>query len=286
MMNTKSMTVAALLAGALAVSAHASPGPGDLVLGFQATGGTGATTNLEVDLGTIADYSATLAPGTYNIANLNTDLTSTYGTWTSDANLSFAVVGSNNFGGGNNAGFPHRSIWASAYPYPATPYVDIASSGNSSANGTITPLYSAFGSGTALGDIDGSMVSLGSNTATLAAMTIGTGTAGSFTNQSNANSALGNFNVPNALSSQLFEAANIGTSGAATEEIFYYNGSDLVGGNNTTDIQGGNGLTSYFTLNGNGELTFTVVPEPSTYAALIGIAALGYALLRRRRSIA
>ena len=250
---------AALLA-ALPLVAQSVPGsPGDLVLGFQASGGTGATTNLEVDLGTVADYAATsLSAGTYNIANLNTDLSSTYGTWTSDSALSFSIVGSNNFGGGNNAGFPHRSIWAMAYSYPATAYVDIPSTGNSSANGQITPLYTAFGTGTALADINGLMVTLGGNTATLHAMTIGVGTAGSFTSQSNANSALGDFNIPNATATQLFESAAIGTLGKATGEIFYFPGSDAVGGNPAADIQGANGKTSYFTLNGNGELTFTV----------------------------
>jgi hypothetical protein len=147
-------------------------------------------------------------------------------------------------------------------------------------------MYNAFGSGTTLSDVNGSTVTLGSNTVTLAAMSIGTATPGAFTAQANANSAAGNWNIPNTTASSLFEAANVGTSGAATGEIFYFPGNDNVGGNPTADIQGSHGLASYFTLNGNGEITFTVVPEPSTYAALIGIAALGYALLRRRRSIA
>lgn len=42
------------------------------------------------------------------------------------------------------------------------------------------------------------------------------------------------------------------------------------------------GLTGTFTINGK-QLEFTAVPEPSTYAALFGAGALGFALWRRRR---
>jgi hypothetical protein len=256
--------MAAMLLAAHPLEAQSVPGsPGDLVLGFQASGGAGASTNLEVDLGSIADYaSSSLAPGTYNIANLNTDLSGTYGMWTSDSALSFSIVGSN-LAASNGAGFPHRSIWAMASSYPAIPYQDVASGGNASANGQITPMYTAFASGTALTDINGMLLTLGSNTATLHAMTIGTAAAGSFTGQANANNAPGNWNIPNATQAQLFESAAIGTSGKATGELFYFPGSDSIGGNNTADIEGANGKTSYFTLNGNGELTYTVASPSS-----------------------
>jgi len=279
------MTVAAVLLMGLAATAHAQL-PGDLVLGFSETS---IGTNVEVDLGAASNYASSGdTPGTYNIANLSSDLTAAYGSgWTTDQNLSFAIIGSNSFGSSSGSG-PKRSIWADAYTYPATPYVTGSSStGNSSANGAITGMYTgsagSFGgsSTTTLTDINGSMVSIGSNTVTLHAMSTATSTSGSLAASWGAS---GNFNIPNTTASSLFQSAAVGTNGAATEEVFYFAGTAT--GQNAVDIQAVNGQTSYFTLGTNGELSFTVVPEPSTYAAIIGVAVLGYSLLRRRKVIA
>jgi hypothetical protein len=46
----------------------------------------------------------------------------------------------------------------------------------------------------------------------------------------------------------------------------------------------GSGLTGTFAFVGN-QLEFSAVPEPSTYAAIIGVSALGFALVRRRRRV-
>jgi len=41
-----------------------------------------------------------------------------------------------------------------------------------------------------------------------------------------------------------------------------------------------------FTLNAtSGMLTFTAIPEPSTYAIILGVAALGFVMLRRRQQV-
>jgi hypothetical protein len=282
-MNTKSLTVAAILLVGLAATARAQTGiPGDLVIGFSATGGNGASTNLEVDLGQALNYSSAGA-GTYNIANLGSDLTSSYGTWQSDSSLDFTIIGSNT-SAGNNADGPKKTIWASASPYPATPYQTGPSSGNSAANGAIGGIYAGSGGSfggsqtTNLSDINGASVTIGANTFSLLGMTTGTADVGSLAATWG---ATGNWNIPNSVPSQLFTSAAVG-SGSASEEVFEFVGN-AAAGTNTPDI---NALTSFFTLNSSGELTFTVVPEPSTYAAIIGIAALGYALARRRKAIA
>ncbi len=274
-MNTKILTVAALLLAGMSAPVFAQSN-GDLILGFTASSGTGAATDIEVDLGAASNYAAALTPGTYNLTNLNSDLTSTYGSWASDSNLSFAIFGSEAFGAGNSSG-PSKSLWASYSPYTAgTPgYVTGPAAGNSSANSNIVGIYGGFTNGTSLSDITGTTASLGSNTVTFTGTSIGTSTQGSMTNLG----AGTNFSMPSTVTN-LFS-----TTPTGSEELFYLKGN-LAAGTTSADIQGVNGLTSYFTVNSNGALTFTVVPEPSTYAALIGIAALGYALLRRRREIA
>jgi hypothetical protein len=70
--------------------------PGDLILGFRATGGTGSSTNLEVNLGSLTNF-INLAPGT--VINLTSrislnDLSMTYSAnWNSRTDLLWSVVG-------------------------------------------------------------------------------------------------------------------------------------------------------------------------------------------------
>jgi hypothetical protein len=287
-MNTKSLTAAALLIAGLAAAVNSAraqtPAPGDLLIGFQASSGTGATTNIEVDLGAASNY-ATAGVGTYNIANLNSDLTSTYGSWTSDSNLSFAIIGSNLVSSSSTSG-PKKSLWASGAI--GSPYTTVSPSGNGSANSAITSIYNDGNSGagsfgdfnaTTLSDINGTTATVGSNTVTLAAISSATANGASFTGSSGAS---GNWFIPNVTAS-LFTGANVG-SGSASTEVFYYSGTAASG--TTTPGINTVGTLSEFTLASNGELSFTVVPEPSTYAALIGVAALGYSLMRRRKVIA
>lgn len=115
-MKTNTLRAAApvLLAGlilasrAQAVTAVA----GDLILGFRASGGQGASTNLEVNLGPASNYYGA-APGSFVVTGLSTsDLTATYGSgWASRADLSFGIVGTT--GAASVGGAPARTIWAS-----------------------------------------------------------------------------------------------------------------------------------------------------------------------------
>jgi hypothetical protein len=45
-------------------------------------------------------------------------------------------------------------------------------------------------------------------------------------------------------------------------------------------------LLGSFQLSSSGDLSFVAVPEPATYAALLGLATLGVVLIRRRRQVA
>jgi hypothetical protein len=85
---------------------------GDLILGFRASGGQGAATNLEVNLGPASNYYGA-APGAFVVTGLSTaDLVSTYGSnWASRSDLSFGIVGTT--GAAAVGAAPARTIWAS-----------------------------------------------------------------------------------------------------------------------------------------------------------------------------
>ena len=95
------------------------PAPGDLVLGFQAEGGTGSNVNLFANLGPATDVRDSSSPGT--IAILNAELEATYGAnWFTRTDLYFGVIG--NFSnapltgpsaGGVTNGDPTRTLYVS-----------------------------------------------------------------------------------------------------------------------------------------------------------------------------
>lgn len=108
---------------ALAVAAFATPAnaaitftAGDLVMGFRATGGTGATSVYLVNLGSSITYRDS-AMDILNIANINTDLTSIYGAgWETRSDLYFGIVGvrdKSTLTGGVVSGDPRRTVYAS-----------------------------------------------------------------------------------------------------------------------------------------------------------------------------
>ena len=107
-MTIKSLTAAAalLLGGATCSNAAAGdPFPfvnGDLILGFQAAGGTGSDKNVFVDLGPAVNFRDNPALGTR--ASINATLTAAYGAnWYSRTDLYCGVIGNLNFG--PNSGF-------------------------------------------------------------------------------------------------------------------------------------------------------------------------------------
>lgn len=119
---------------------------GDLILGFRASGGTGSSLNLEVNLGPASGYSG-LAPNTsFVVSRLSVlDLVSTYGAgWDMRNDLSFGIVGAT---GASPAGtFPARTLWASsAESTPGTlssPWQRGSASAQQNSSGAITTLYS------------------------------------------------------------------------------------------------------------------------------------------------
>ena len=101
MKKTNIATVAALaLAGAAMVAGSASAqtalsyNTGDLFLGIRATGGTGSTKDLLIDLGSAATYRDATAVMTLSLGNLSQDLADTFGaSWNTRSDLVWGVFG-------------------------------------------------------------------------------------------------------------------------------------------------------------------------------------------------
>ena len=93
--KTKHLLTMLVMAGISAVALPAKAGTfaaGDLLLGFQASGGTGSTTNLIVDLGqatSFRDSGSNIA----SVIDIGSILTSTYGSnWATRSDLSWGAV--------------------------------------------------------------------------------------------------------------------------------------------------------------------------------------------------
>jgi hypothetical protein len=265
------MTTVLALAGAALIETSASAqvitSTGDLVLGFQITdnAGTGATTDLEVDLGAYSNF--TTLEGSGSVLNLNvggvvdsglgglsaTDLSSTYGAgWNSRTDLTWSVFGTR--------GNPSKESFLSS------------PSGATLNDETSTPLGNLSGKmGTVVTNLNGQAQTANSATASTA---LQTSTVGSYTFQITGN---------NAFTSDWNNGGSVGgtqqgvsSAGATSLELF-----DLTNHSSSTPgIEVGT-----FTLGSNGSLTFTAtsaVPEPSTYA-LMGVGAFMLMLVMRRR---
>ncbi len=281
-MKTKTLVISALLFAGLAASANAQMAAyGDLILGFEASGGTGASTNVEVNLGSIANY-ASQGPGTYALGNLGTDLSNTYGSgWASRSDLTLAIVGSASPTVATD-GYVKKTIFASSAESGSFPASAWQQSGGTLYNGPLSSIGAiygltnaagAFGGGsiTNLADVTGSATAVGT---TLVGISTGTGTSGSWTSFQQADGA---FAIPN-----------------PTGVLFYTNAAGITGGTGNLDLYvlapvSGASATNlgFFSLSDTGLLSFNVVgvaiPEPSTYAAILGAAALGFVMLRRRK---
>lgn len=115
------LATGALLLGATAATAAPwPPAKGDLILGVQATGGTGSTTNVFFNLGPAHTLRDMPNPGTL-LVNLDAELTAAFGSdWASRDDLYFGVIANRNNLSPNapdNApaenGDPARTIYAS-----------------------------------------------------------------------------------------------------------------------------------------------------------------------------
>ena len=118
-MTTKTHNLAGLLAMAGAFALISNPADaaivyadGDLILGFRATGGQGASTDYLIDLGSAASIINSAGPITFAIGNIGGDLTTIFGSWSTRGDVFWSVSGVQKIAGNgfaNNTMFATRS---------------------------------------------------------------------------------------------------------------------------------------------------------------------------------
>lgn len=291
-MTTKTHNLAGLLAIAGAFALISNPAnaaivyaDGDLILGFRASGGQGASTDYLVDLGSAATFLTSIANNRVNLSlgPIGTDLVSLYGVnWSSRVDVLWSLSGVQKIAGngfGNNTMFATRSDSVDA---PAGPLTN-----------TTTPWTrpSSFGAGTPAGK----MQSMGQK--------YGVGTTGavSGTDQMESASVSGALIQPTSqINSYLsFQPGGVNTTGAAAFSYFVdANGIEGNFGSSSAlvldlyRLDTGSGPATFvgnLAINNAGQVTATgagfVVPEPSAAVSLaFGAGVLG--AVRRRRSSA
>jgi len=238
-------------------------GASDLVIGFQATGGQGSTTNLFFNIGDSYAFNTESTP--YGVVgNINDDLVAAYGSnWSTRTDLYFGVMANrSNLTVGIEPGTPGESDPGRTL-YVSAPTLTIGGA----------PPRASFGSGT-LGTTGTNFSGLKNVLATLTETVQGDGVA-----------ALTQAGQPSQFNNNGWSKWNptpgaaFGTLTGGIQQSF-----GKVGNDNIVDIQRMVASTQSeyvgsVIIGDNGLIT--VVPEPST--SLLAAAAGGLALLRRRR---
>jgi len=261
-MRITTLAFAALALAGSITSIRAQASLDDLVLGFEASSGTGSSDDIEVDLGDVNSFTV-LGAGTYAVGNLGTELTSTFGAWNSDSSLTFGVVGTS---GPTTANEVYKdTLWATSNG--STAYTSSSSATQSTPTGKVQGLYGLTGAVGSFGSLSASDTTLSAinaqtnqvGTSLNAVMNLAS-EAGSWTSISGANS----FGIPGA-DSNLLTSTNIG-SGVATASLIEIQPTNSGANPLVVDL-------GYFSLNSSGELTYTVpaTSVPTSTARLINI---------------
>jgi len=279
-MKINKMAITALVMAGALTSARAGVSYGDLVLGFVGDSGelNGTTTNLEVDLGNVSSFIAAAPGTTFNVASLGTDLGTTYGSTWAGTSLSFGVVSEET--GSQVAGAPSDTTWASSNLGSQSYNTLGGTISNSSSNTKIGAMLpgsgsaGTFGGGntTALSDLTSQVDQV--TGLTMKGFTVGESKSGSWTSEQGGA-------VPFSLSggataSQLLTQA-VTATGSGTDIYL----EQLTNNSTNPSVDLG-----YFNLASDGTLTFTTlaaIPEPSTYAAILGAVTIAFVAIRRRK---
>ena len=282
-MKLKSFLLPATLAlaslASVASAANISATYNDIILGFRSTSVTAQ--NLEVNLGSVGQFTQASVGSTFVVANLNVaDLVSVYGANWYASTTSFGLIGTSGKSGGGAVGPDGQPLSTVYVSNDVGTYSSVNSSTNNIAVTKASQLY--LGTTGALSNQDNSLMS-NIYTANIASATVGS--------WSNLGGVSGNSFGNYARAS--FESSLTGTSVSTTlYELLPTNGVDELG----NSVKAPNGTFQQaigtFTLANTGVLSFTsnginasAVPEPSTYAALAGAAVLGLAAYRRRSAV-
>lgn len=283
---------------ALGVVAFATPSQaatysaGDLILGFRVTGGTGAGSDLLVNLGASTTYRDLNGSNLWNITNIGTDLVATYGSnWYDRTDLSFGIAGvytniSDGNGGTNNNGDPGQTLY---FTKSRTAVGTVGS-----ASSSVTSNYSNTNMSTA----SAGMQSLGATTY-----------AGATASSNNSKVAIVSSSGGNSWTTYTSGASDFGVISGGVEQVFAsgsWQGGTFGAASNvegaldlyrylqttTGASPSGTAKTGLYlgsvvidqTGNLNAIVNSAAVPEPSTFA-MAGIAAIaaGFVAYRRKK---
>jgi hypothetical protein len=282
--KTKSRFVLAIAMGS-ALAASSAFGAtfaftnGDLILGFQASGGTGNTKNVFFNLGSGVSARNGVGMGT-TLGNIGTTLTGVFGeNWYTRSDVWFGVVGNLNnqptSGIGNRspvAGDPSRTFYVSkAASTPGSGFLYSASTFTSTALG---------GAGTNLGGMEFYLPNLTAEADGAAILD----QSASPTEWNNS------WTVWNPIVGGA-QGGSLNTFTGGVQQTFGQAGSETyidlqrilatnTGASPTGVVGGGTYVTSY-SISNTGNIT--MIPEPSS-TLLVGVAGLGLALRRRRNA--
>lgn len=291
----QSILLMAVAAGAILASASSVQaqntlhGPADLVLTLQNPGGTNPTNTMVIALGSVQTIFRNAAPGSFtNLINIGSQLGTTFGaTWADENTLFAGAVGFLGTSDVSNAliglGDPHRTL------YMTKIRTAVGTPGLQNSPGINLPNLATMTSATSnIGVVKNNLETIASNTAVGVFTTL----ASSVVDDQNP------FTAP------LIQSTGYGTVAGGVQANF---GAGIFGsfgqaGNvevalDLFRIQARNDIVSQFgfsqpvrqgqflgtlTIGSGGQVGFTAVPEPSTYA-LLALAGLALAVAARRR---
>lgn len=254
---------------------------GDLILGFRATGGQGASTDYLVNLGSAASIINSVAPIVFSIGNIGGDLNALFGSWSTRGDVLWSVSGVQKVAGN---GFATNTMFATNSDPTHGPL------GASSSTPWVRP--SSFGAGTPASKVQNAGVKYGSGT---------TGNVAG-TDQIESTNAPGALIQPTSQSNSFASFMPFGINTTGSSAYAYFNDANGIEGafvsgtiNSVLDLYqltpaAGNlpgTFNGNFTINDNATVTFFpagVVPEPTAgLSAILGAAVLG-AFRRRNRN--
>lgn len=270
----KSAAALATLALA-AVTGHAQANL-DLVVGFAQSG---AANDVLIDFGTVTNYST---PGAYNLGNYSSILSTSFTNWntgTLTQAVKFGAIAGTSTNGSLGKANP---IYMTSHWNSGTNATSLGVANSADFTGTVSSQINS--ARTSIGNVD---TGYGAFTTAGVAKTIAASSGNSFTFNANPfGSAAYQTLQSTQVNTSVSDLANNGTANFAAADIWQISyGTPSAGLNQTflgTLAVYQNGDVFLYTT----PTALAAIPEPSTYAALLGLATLGFVAIRRRHQAA
>jgi hypothetical protein len=284
LINRLAFALAAFAVAGTTTSKAATYNIGDLLIGFVATGGTGADTTLIANLGVTTTYRDQTTDS-INFINIGTQLANTFNTpggaaWYDRTDLYVSLLGvrsSSNTSSSIVNGDPARTLYASQ------PRTAVGTEGTSNSS---IPTITGDGAYTSVAVAMLAVSNRFKTSATDSALTMPDSLANTIDEFTGGNVSYGAYQ---SRVDQAFTATTWGTIGlAGTVEAaldLYRNQArnDIAGQTGFGEPVGPGTFEGTFTINQSGQVSFlAAVPEPGS-ALMLGLAGIG-SLLRRRRA--